>query len=86
MSHQHTTKSLPLGAEHTEPDAQVLPTRKLSVCEAATLLGVSKSFLDKRRLDGTGPRYLKLGRRVVYDAGDLSAWLIGSRRRHTSEH
>ena len=45
--------------------------RKLSVREAASFLGVSKSFLDKLRHYGSGPHYLKLGRRVVYDIRDI---------------
>lgn len=59
--------------------------RILSVREAAAFLGVSKSFLDKRRLSGDGPTYLKLGSRVGYDPGDLNAWAHSTRRRHTAE-
>jgi predicted DNA-binding transcriptional regulator AlpA len=60
-------------------------TRKLSVKETAAYLSVSKSWLDKRRLDGNGPTYLKFGRRVVYDIIDLENWAASNRRRHTSE-
>jgi predicted DNA-binding transcriptional regulator AlpA len=60
-------------------------TRKLTVKETAAYLAVSKSWLDKRRLDGHGPAYLKLGRRVVYDIIDLENWAASNRRRHTSE-
>jgi len=61
------------------------PTRKLPVQEAANFLGLSKSWLDKRRLFGGGPHYLKLGRRVVYDLRDLENWAIGKKRRNTSQ-
>ncbi len=62
------------------------PTRKLAVPEAARFLGLSKSWLDKRRLEGgDGPAYLKLGRRVVYDLKDLEKWASSNRRKHTSE-
>lgn len=57
---------------------------KLSVREAATFLRVSKSFLDKHRLDGCGPEFLKLGRRVVYDLRDLESWALSTKRRCTS--
>jgi predicted DNA-binding transcriptional regulator AlpA len=60
-------------------------TRKLTVQETAAHLAVSKSWLDKRRHDGNGPAYLKLGRRVVYDIIDLENWAASNRRRHTSE-
>jgi predicted DNA-binding transcriptional regulator AlpA len=59
---------------------------KLTVREAAAHLKLSKSFLDKLRLTGNGPAYLKLGtKRVVYDLQDLEAWVARCRRRHTSE-
>lgn len=61
-----------------------LSERKFSVPEAAAHLGISKSFLDKARTAGTGPHFLKLGRRVVYDRKDLESWASGNRRRHTS--
>jgi predicted DNA-binding transcriptional regulator AlpA len=60
-------------------------TRKLSVKEAAAYLSLSKSWLDKRRLDGNGPAYLKLGRRVAYDVADLENWAASNKRRHTAE-
>ena len=60
-------------------------TRKLSVKETAAYLAVSKSWLDKRRLDGHGPAYLKFGRRVVYDITDLENWAKSKKRRHTAE-
>jgi len=59
--------------------------RKLTVREAAAHLRLSKSHLDKLRLAGGGPAYLKLGRRVVYDLRDLETWAEGSRRTSTSE-
>jgi len=36
--------------------------RKLNSPEAAEYLGISVSTLSKRRVDGDGPQYLKLGR------------------------
>jgi predicted DNA-binding transcriptional regulator AlpA len=61
------------------------PSRKYSVCETAAYLGVSKSWLDKRRLDGNGPRYIKIGRRVCYDLADLELFVASLKRHHTSE-
>jgi predicted DNA-binding transcriptional regulator AlpA len=42
--------------------------------EAAAYLGVSSSWLDKLRCVGGGPKYLKLGRRVLYRDADLDEW------------
>jgi predicted DNA-binding transcriptional regulator AlpA len=61
------------------------PARKLRVMEAATFLSVSKSWLDKKRITGDGPVYIKAGRRVVYDLCDLEIWVASRKRRHTSE-
>jgi hypothetical protein len=48
---------------------------KLSVKEAASLLGVSKSLLDKLRMLGGGPQFIKIGSRVLYDVDDLENWV-----------
>lgn len=61
------------------------PIAKLPVCEAAAFLGVSRSWLNKRRVDGFGPPYLKLGRRVLYDLDDLNRWVSRNRRQNTSQ-
>jgi predicted DNA-binding transcriptional regulator AlpA len=60
-------------------------SKKLRVREAADLLRVSKSWLDKKRVAGGGPPFLQLGRRVVYDMKDLENWAASNRRRHTAE-
>jgi hypothetical protein len=58
---------------------------KFNVLEAASLLRVSKSWLDKKRIEGGGPEYHKFGRRVVYDIRDLENWATRNKRRHTSD-
>ena len=55
--------------------------RKVSAREAATMLGVSKSWLDKQRLlESGGPPHFRFGRRVVYDTRDLDEWAAKARR------
>jgi hypothetical protein len=70
---------------HNKDEDKPFSNRKLSVREAAAYLNVSKSWLDKRRLDGNGPRYLKMSRRVAYDLLDLELFAASVKRRHTSE-
>ena len=41
--------------------------------------------LAKMRLNGNGPIYCKLGRRVVYRRADLEAWLQSRTTRDTSD-
>lgn len=60
------------------------PLPKLCVERAADFLGLSVSTLNKMRLNGNGPRYLKLGRRVLYDIRDLEEWTAECTRSHTS--
>ncbi|MFN3859650.1 MAG: helix-turn-helix transcriptional regulator [Caulobacter sp.] len=58
---------------------------RLPVQAAAEHLGLSVSTLNKLRVFGGGPVFLKLGRRVVYDLADLDRWLETKRRRSTSD-
>lgn len=53
--------------------------------EAARILRLSERSLERHRLQGTGPRYASLGRRIVYTRGDLLAWVRACSRRSTSE-
>ena len=53
-----------------------LPPRFLRTPEAARFLGLSGRTLEKHRTYGTGPKYRKIGGRVVYALDDLKAWAI----------
>lgn len=57
----------------------------LSQPEAAELLRLSPRTLERHRLSGTGPRFCRLGRRVVYRRADLDAWAEENAFRSTSE-
>ena len=65
------------------PDLQT--NQRMAVEAAATYVGLSASTLNKLRVFGGGPAFLKLGRRVVYDVRDLDQWLSDRRRQSTSE-
>ena len=62
-----------------------LPPRYLRTPEAARFLGLSGRTLEKHRIYGTGPRYSKLGGRVVYRLEDLQAWVELGARASTSD-
>lgn len=51
------------------------PPARLNGQTAARYLGLSKSTLDKMRIEGRGPRYLKIGGRVFYRPADLDAYI-----------
>ena len=59
--------------------------RRVNTNGAADYIGWSASSLNKLRVKGGGPRYIKLGARVVYDTADLDAWLAVHRRQSTSD-
>ncbi|WP_346906738.1 helix-turn-helix domain-containing protein [uncultured Roseibium sp.] len=68
----------------TKPDAA---SNLLTTHEAADYLRLAASTLNKMRLTGSGPDFLKLGpRRVVYDLKDLDRWLAARRRKSTSQY
>ena len=60
-------------------------TKVVTTVEAARVLGLSESTLAKMRLNGNGPVYCKLGRRVVYRITDLEQWLQSRTARDTSD-
>jgi hypothetical protein len=57
----------------------------LNVVQAAKYTKISKSSLDKLRVYGGGPQYIKVGARVIYDQTDLDTWLVGKKLANTSE-
>lgn len=66
-------------------NAAVLPPRYLRTPEAARFLSLSHRTLEKHRCYGTGPRYSKVGGRVVYRVDDLQAWVSRGVKSSTSD-
>lgn len=62
------------------------PHTKLETAEAAVYVGSTKKTLEKYRVVGGGPRFMKLGRKVVYQVSDLDAWSDARRFGSTSEY
>ena len=58
-------------------------TRLLTEREASGVLGLSVRTLQKWRLQGNGPHFLKLGSAVRYDPQDLEQYIETARRRST---
>lgn len=57
----------------------------LNTLDSATYLDLSPRTLEKWRLNGGGPAYIKLGRAVRYRVSDLEAFLAERRRLSTSD-
>jgi predicted DNA-binding transcriptional regulator AlpA len=58
----------------------------ITTAQAATIVRLSPNTLDKMRVTGRGPKYLKVGRRVFYRPEDLDAWLNSNAHSSTSEY
>ena len=61
------------------------PPRYLRTPDAARIVGLSIRTLEKHRIYGTGPRYSKLGGRVVYKLEDLQSWVERGAKASTSD-
>src|SRR3546814_10542254 len=62
--------------DHSHP----VDTRKASL-----IAGVAEKTLENLRHIGGGPRYIKLGRKVMYDPRDIEAWKEARKIASTSE-
>jgi len=62
-----------------------MPPRYLRTPEAARFVGLSIRTMEKHRIYGTGPRYSKLGGRVVYRVEDLQVWVDSAAKASTSD-
>jgi hypothetical protein len=57
----------------------------VDVDAAACILGVSKSFLNKARVTGSGPPFVKFGAAVRYRVETLRGWAAARTRCSTSD-
>ncbi|MQA65035.1 MAG: helix-turn-helix domain-containing protein [Alphaproteobacteria bacterium] len=52
----------------------------------AEYLSLSESYLNQMRVRGDGPKYHKIGRKVIYRLADVEEWLARQAHRSTSEY
>ena len=64
-----------------DPGAKFTDTRG-----AATYLACSTSYLEKCRITGGGPRFIKIGKAVRYRLADLDAFAGARTYKSTSEY
>lgn len=57
----------------------------LNTEDAARRTGLAVSTLEKLRLTGNGPRFVKLGRAVRYRPEDIESWIASRIVSSTSE-
>lgn len=61
------------------------PLGLLTPDEASRYLQVSRSWLDKSRVYGGGPRFCRIGRRIRYHPDELSSFVAANVRSRTHE-
>ena len=60
------------------------PDALLSEAQTCALTGLAERTLQRKRLDGTGPRFVRLGRRILYRRNDVLAWIAANTHDSTS--
>lgn len=65
--------------------AEAFLTTFLTTDQLAERLHMSRQRLACWRLEGFGPRFHKIGSRVLYSERDVAEWLESRRRASTSE-
>ena len=58
---------------------------RMNGIQAGEYVGLSSSMLEKLRTAGGGPRFMKVGRRVVYDSADLDQWIESKKQASTAD-
>jgi predicted DNA-binding transcriptional regulator AlpA len=56
----------------------------LTTKEAADRIRLSESALEKKRVNGTGPVFVKLGKSVRYEVAALDEWIAAGRHKSTA--
>lgn len=62
-----------------------MQTKLLTQKLLSDMLETSERTLERWRVEGFGPVYVKAGRKVLYRPEDVEAWLNESRRTSTSQ-
>ena len=55
---------------------------QVQLCE---YLNKSEAWAERGRLEGYGPKFIRVGRSIRYDINDIRAWLKRKRMRSTSQ-
>jgi hypothetical protein len=59
--------------------------RRIRTRDAADYIGAAPRTLEKWRISGAGPPFIKVGRLVLYDVATLDRWLAERTHASTSD-
>lgn len=73
--------------EHVNNHAPLNPVyvEHMTQSQVAAYLNKSQAWCERKRWDGTGPAYIKVGRSVYYFKADIDAWLVAQRRTQSND-
>ncbi len=74
-----------MGKKASHDNRQAKVETPLTTEQAAWLLRISRKTLERMRVEGRGPRVVKLGRCVRYRQHDLLTWITTNTHQSTSE-
>lgn len=57
----------------------------LTPAQVRTEFHIPERTQERRRYEGTGPKFVKAGRRILYRRADIEAWLAANTFTSTSE-
>ncbi len=61
------------------------PDTLIRAAEVPGYVGIARQTLNRWRHEGNPPRFVRLGRRVFYRAGDLREWIRSQVRENTTQ-
>lgn len=59
--------------------------QRLDARDAARYCALSRQTLAKMRVEGNGPGYMKVGGKIIYDAGVIDVWMASKAVASTSQ-
>jgi len=84
LKHRVNTQKVHMLATVQTAGVMVLPDGRMDPKNASTYCGLSVKTLAMKRCNGTGPKFVKLGR-IFYFREDLDAWLQRGRFASTAQ-
>jgi len=70
---------------HREPVSTALLDSLITPATLAERLGLTERTLSEKRITGTGPAFVRLGKSVRYRPEAVDEWLLSQEFRSTSE-
>jgi hypothetical protein len=74
-----------MDTKNTSEQVTEFPKKYLTPDEASQLIGAAKQTMARWRVEGIGPQFIRVGRKIMYAVEDLILWMNSRRVSSTSE-